>query len=55
MGRILTFGMGLAIGGGLIVIEYLIRMREKTQKPTYKTIPDSDEPAVTSDKSDFVG
>jgi hypothetical protein len=56
MGRILTFGMGLAIGGGLIVIEYLIRMREITQKPVYKSSAETDEPASASgEKDNFVG
>jgi hypothetical protein len=54
MGRILTFGMGLAIGGGLIAIEYLIRMRENTQKPVYKSSPESDESA-SGEKDSFVG
>jgi hypothetical protein len=52
MGRILTFGVGLALGGGLIAIEYLIRMREKSQKPTYKTSHEPDEsPAPPTDQS----
>jgi hypothetical protein len=56
MGRILTFGMGLAIGGGLIVIEYLIRLRERTQKPVYKPASESDEAVtVPGEKDDFVG
>ena len=54
MGRILTFGIGLALGGGLIAIEYLIRMREKSQKPAYKTNDEPEEkPAPSTDK--FVG
>jgi hypothetical protein len=56
MGRILTFGMGLAIGGGVIAIEFLIRMRERTQKPSYKP---SDQPDEThppsSEKEKYVG
>jgi hypothetical protein len=56
MGRILTFGMGLAIGGGLIAIEYLIRMRENTQKPVYKSPSELDEPASASgEKDNYVG
>jgi hypothetical protein len=56
LGRILTFGMGLAIGGGLIVIEYLIRIREKTQKPVYNSAAKPDEPVtVPGEKDNFVG
>jgi hypothetical protein len=56
MGRILTFGMGLAIGGGMIAMEYLIRMREQSQKPTYKPIDKSgDPPASPTEKEKFVG
>jgi len=56
MGRILTFGMGLAIGGGLIVIEYLIRIREKTQKPMYNPSSESDQAVSASGEDDkFVG
>lgn len=40
MGRLLTFGMGLAIAGGIIVIEYLLRLRELAQKPTPIPPPD---------------
>jgi len=29
MGRVLTFGLGIAIGAGLAVIEYAIRLRER--------------------------
>lgn len=56
MGRILTFGVGLALGGGLIAIETLIRMREKSQKPSYKTGTDPEDLSTpTVDKEDFVG
>jgi hypothetical protein len=56
MGRILTFGMGLAIGGGLIAIEYLIRMREKSQKPIYKSNDELDvSSGAPNDKDNFVG
>jgi hypothetical protein len=56
MGRILTFGMGLAIGGGVIVIEYLIRVREWSQKPSFKSTDKPDEPpASPTGKENFVG
>jgi hypothetical protein len=56
MGRILTFGIGLALAGGLIAIEYLIRMREKSQKPVYKTSNEPEEmKAPPADKENFVG
>jgi len=34
MGRVLTFTLGFGIAGGLVVIEYLIRMRERSQVAT---------------------
>ena len=56
MGRILTFGIGLALGGGLIAIEYLIRMREKSQKPIYQSGSEPDDLSTPNvDKEDFVG
>jgi hypothetical protein len=56
MGRILTFGIGLALAGGLIAIEYFIRMREKSQKPVYKTSPEPQETSTpAADKDKFVG
>ena len=56
MGRILTFGIGLALGGGLIAIEYFIRIREKSQKPLYKPgNPTDDAPPSTVNKDNFVG
>ena len=46
MGRVLTFGMGLILGGAVIVIEYLLRVREKAQKPPAPEEPESAEPAL---------
>ncbi len=31
LGRVLTFGLGVAIGAGMVVIEYAIRLRERAQ------------------------
>jgi hypothetical protein len=56
MGRILTFGMGLAIGGGVIAIEYLIRVRERSVKPNFKSSDKPEEPPATkTEKENFVG
>jgi len=56
MGRILTFGMGLAIGGGILVMEYLIRMREKSQKPTIQPREKTEEsPASPTEKENYMG
>ena len=42
MGRVLTFGMGLAIGIGIFAIEYLLRVRELAQKPVPPPEPPSE-------------
>ena len=54
MGRILTFGLGLALGGGFIAIEYFIRMREKSQKLSTKTGSPPDDNSSSSNEN-FVG
>jgi hypothetical protein len=56
MGNVLTFSLGVGIAGGIIAIEYLLRMREQAQKPKAPA-PEEQEtpPAPGPDPIEYVG
>jgi hypothetical protein len=56
MGDALTFSLGVGIGGGIIAIEYLLRVREQAQKPKPNISEKAEEPpAPKPDQSEYVG
>jgi hypothetical protein len=56
MGDALTFSLGVGIAGGIIAIEYLLRVREQAQKPKPAAPDEQEEPSAKNpNPSEYVG